>query len=223
MAVIQLVLVVAVVLSVMLPIVRRLRHVHLIPVNDIGDAAVRKTVQGKLEEVAKGSNGDVRLAQGNQQLVATTYSRSWNLALCLASSTELVLLLIALVRWLRCVHRARQNPRQWTKRRQHVVLEAGLKAVVVIVSAAFDVMFAVQRLVHPRSVCGWSTTDNVAACFSIFLFVALTVLLLLDASGPTPVKGRRGVVVKDLPYRHHWFKFVVLLVGAGTSQLGNKL
>ena len=208
----------AIVLAVVLPVVRRLRHVQLMPVSDIRDNALRKKLRAKLEQVAQASN-DVRWAPDNMQLTATTYARSWTLAMCLASSIAVLLLLMALAFWLRCLQRAQQCPREWTQRRKHTVLEAGLKAVLLIMSSVVDAMFAIRRLVRPQSACEFSAFEQVASCFGGSLWVALTVLILLDACGPTPVKGRRGVVAKDLPYRRQWFKFVILLVGVGATRV----
>ena len=279
----------AIVLAVVLPVVRRLRHVQLMPVSDIRDNALRKKLRAKLEQVAQASN-DVRWAPDNMQLTATTYARSWTLAMCLASSIAVLLLLMALAFWLRCLQRAQQCPREWTQRRKHTVLEAGLKAVLLIMSSVVDAMFAIRRLVRPQSACEFSAFEQVASCFGGSLWVALTVLMcvhqhgrmfcsnqcgthqasraskvaegawhvitrppllvhqrkrvgmvlcsavlkmtslsgladalsvliLLDACGPTPVKGRRGVVAKDLPYRRQWFKFVILLVGVGATRV----
>lgn len=162
------------------------------------------------------------LRRGNRRLkheegTAVILSRSWWAACVACECVLLVALNAVFIPWLVRLWRARRRAprRPWTQRRAHLGIESVLKGVAMNVLLLAELVARAEVLARPAQFCAGSSVQAVAFFISYQAWLVLSTLLLLDVHGPRPMPLRPGAVVKDLPYKWHLAKWVILLGGTG--------
>lgn len=212
-ACIQALIVLGIIGAVMRPFSTQLLHaVEELQISALALPAARDVVQ-----LLRKLTGNKYVHDGNMR--AVRYTLAARIVAMLALPFFVAALLAASALWLRAMLRTRRQHRKWTARRRHLALEAALRAGVVLVSLALGTALVATDLGRPEHACSDDAVNVVAASVTHVAAFVLIFLMVLDAHGPAPVKGRPGVVVKDLPYRHHWGKLLLLFASIGASLL----